>query len=207
MKRTIIAIVFALVSLGIGCAPALISYSSEIPESKPVQNKALVMIVRPAPEKGAIYHSDKMSPIYVDGTFGAMTTANSMVMLQADTGEHYIVSKIDNVSVVKFTFAANKVYYLLQKVSPISVSAPTKGFGKPTGGLTRVNTFLDPMTPDEFNDVMKKSKGAIRYARYDMSKPMKNLEPSEVKHYRSSYEYWAKSVPDKAKKHMEYPGY
>jgi hypothetical protein len=207
VKRVYGIIVLSAIAALLGCSTAAITYTSEIPDLKPALKKALVVIIRPAPEKGAMYHSDKLSAIFVDDKFGAVTSANTMVTMQADTGVHYVISKIDNVSIVKLTFSANKAYYFIQKVSPMSVAAPTKGGVKPTGGLTRVNTFLDPVSPDEYMDVMKKAGGAIRYARYDANKPMKNLDPRDLKHYTNGYEYWAKTVPDQAKKHLEYPGY
>jgi hypothetical protein len=174
---------------------------------KPSEKKALIVIVRPASEKGVVYNSEKLGSIYVDGAFSGMTTVNAIIMISADAGTHYIMAKIDNMSVVKLTMQPGKTYYLVQNISPVPISAPTPGFGRPSGGLTRVDCKLDLLSPDEFMGLMQKGNCAIRYVSYDKSKPMRSMDPGEKREYEAGYEYWAKSNPDQARKHYEYMGY
>jgi hypothetical protein len=190
----------------VSCAPA-IQYTAEIPDMKPTEKKALLMIVRPAPQKGVVYNSEKLGSIYLDGTFCGMTTVNTIVMLSAEAGTHYIMAKIDNMSIVKLTMQPGKTYYLEQTISPVPISAPTPGFGRPSGGLTRVDCTLELLSPDEFMGLLQKGKGAIRYASYDKNKPMRSMDPSEKRGYVDDYEYWAKSNPDQARKQYEYLGF
>jgi hypothetical protein len=196
----------AAVAALFSCAPSIL-YTSEIPEMKPSEKKALVMIVRPDPDKGVVYNSEKLGFIYLDGTFGGMTTVNTIVMLSADAGTHYIMAKIDNISIVKLTMQPGRTYYLVQNISPVPISAPTPGFGRPSGGLTRVDCRLDLLSPDEFMGLLQKGKGAIRYASYDKNKPKRSMDPGEKRGYIDGYEYWAKSNPDQARKQYEYMGY
>jgi hypothetical protein len=110
-------------------------------------------------------------------------------------------------SVVKLTMRPGKTYYLVQNISPVPISAPTPGFGRPSGGLTRVDCRLDLLSPDEFMGLLQKGKGAIRYASYDKTKPVRSMDPGEKREYEAGYEYWAKSNPDQARKHDEYMGF
>jgi hypothetical protein len=199
---------FAMASAAafVSCAPS-IQYTSDIPDMKPSEKKALIMIVRPAPEKGVVYNSEKLSSIYVDGAFSALTTVNTIVMLSVGAGTHYVMAKIDNMSVVKLTIQPGRTYYLAQNISPVPISAPSPGFGRPSGGLTRVDCTLALLLPDEFMGLLQKGKGVIRYASYDRSKPMSSMDPGEKREYEAGYEYWAKSNPDQARKQYEYMGY
>jgi hypothetical protein len=190
----------------LSCAPS-IKYASEIPNMKPLEKKALVKIVRPVPEKGVVYNSEKLGLIYLDGIIAALTTVNTVVMFQADAGTHYITAKIDNVSVVKLTMQPGRTYYLVQNISPVPISAPTPGFGRPSGGLTRVDCALDLVSPDEFSALLNKNKGAVRYAAYDRKRPVQSMDRGEKRESEAGYEYWAKSNPDQARKHYEYMGY
>jgi hypothetical protein len=190
----------------VSCASS-IQYTSEIPDMKPAEKKALVTIVRPVPEKGVMYNSEKLSSIYVDGSFSALTSVNTVVMLSVSAGTHYIMAKIDNMSVVKLTMQPNRTYYLVEKISPVPISAPTPGFGRPAGGLTRVDCKLDLLSPDEFMGILQKGKGTIRYASYDKNRPIRSMDPGEIRENEAGYEYWAKSNPDQARKHYEYMGF
>jgi hypothetical protein len=198
----------ALISLGLvaSCATS-IQYSPQIPDMKPSEKNALISIVRPAPEKGAVYNSEKLGFLYVDGTFSALTTVNTIVMLPVSPGTHYVMAKIDNMSIVKITVQPGKAYYFVQKISPVPISAPTPGFGRPSGGLTRVDCALELVSAEEFSGVVQKAKGAMRYATYDKSRPLRSMDPGERRGYIDGYEYWAKSNPDQARKQYEYLGY
>jgi hypothetical protein len=196
----------AAATVFVSCASS-IQYTSEIPDMKPAEKKALIVIVRPPPTKGVVYNSEKLGLIYLDGIFDGITTVNTIVMLSADAGTHYIMAKIDNMSVVKLTMRPGKTYYLVQNISPVPISAPTPGFGRPSGGLTRVDCRLDLLSPDEFMGLLQKGKGAIRYASYDKTKPVRSMDPGEKREYEAGYEYWAKSNPDQARKHDEYMGF
>jgi hypothetical protein len=206
VKCALVLPAIAAVTVFVSCAPSIL-YTSEIPDMKPSEKKALIVVVRPAPTKGVVYNSEKLGYLYLDGAFGGMTTANTIVMLSADAGTHYIMAKIDNMSVVKITMQPGKTYYLVQNISPVPISAPTPGFGRPSGGLTRVDCKLDLLSPDEFMGLLQKGKGAIRYASYDKTKPVRSMDPGEKREYEAGYEYWAKSNPDQARKHYEYMGY
>jgi hypothetical protein len=186
------------------CAP-MIKYSTAIPEVKAPQDKALVVIVRPLPKTGASYHADKMSTVYFDGVFGCVNTDNTITQIPVDTGLHYIMASIDNIATVKLSFKPGKVYYFAQKVTSRRVTAPTPGTGAPSGGLTRVQTTLEPVTPDQFKEMGKSAD--IRYAQFSPSKPLKNLEPQARKAHIAAYEFWVKAKPELARAHFDYPGY
>jgi hypothetical protein len=186
------------------CAP-MIRYSTTIPAMKAPQDKALVVIVRPLPKTGASYNADKIGTIYIDGIFGCVNSDNTVAQVPVDTGEHYIMAVIDNVSTIKFSFKAGKIYYLVQKISSRRVTAPTPGTGAPSGGLTRVQTTLEPVTQDEFKAMG--GSADIRFAQYSASKPLKNMDPQLKKAHVLAYEFWAKAKPDLARVNFDYPGY
>jgi hypothetical protein len=112
---------------------------------------------------------------------------------------------IDNVATVKFAFKAGKIYYLAQKISARRVTAPTPGTGAPSGGLTRVQTTLEPVTQDEFKAMGGSAE--MRFAQYSASKPLKNMDPQLKKAHITAYEFWAKAKPDLARVYFDYPGY
>lgn len=186
------------------CAP-MIRYSTTIPAIKAPQDKSLVVIVRPLPKTSASYNADKMGTVYIDGVFGCVNTDNTITQMPVDTGWHYIMASIDNIATVKLSFKPGKVYYFAQKVSSRRVTAPTPGTGAPSGGLTRVQTTLEPVTPDQFSEMGKSAD--IRYAQFAPSKPLKNLEPQARKAHIAAYEFWVKAKPDLARAHVDYPGY
>lgn len=207
MKQKALVLLATLAAAAfISCAPS-IQYNSVNPEMKPPQKKALVVIVRPEPEKGVIYNSEKLGLIYIDGSFASVTSVNTCISFPVDAGTHYITAKIDNVSIVKLTMQPDRTYYLVQKISPVPISAPTPGFGRPSGGLTRVDCALELISPDEFSALLKQGKHAVRYALYDKNKPMRSMTQGEKRGYETGYDYWAKSNPDQARKHYEYMGY
>jgi hypothetical protein len=186
------------------CAP-MIRYSTTIPAIKAPQDKALVVIVRPLPKTGASYNADKMGTIFIDGIFGCVNTDNTITQVAVDTGEHYIMAVIDNISTLKFSFKAGKIYYLVQKISSRRVTAPTPGTGAPSGGLTRVQTTLEPVTQDEFKAMQ--GSADLRFAQFAQSKPLKNMDPPQKKAHIMAYEFWAKAKPDLARANFDYPGY
>jgi hypothetical protein len=186
------------------CAP-MIRYSATLPAIKAPQDKSLVVIVRPLPKTGASYNADKIGIIYIDGIFGCVNTDNAITQVPVDTGEHYIMAVIDNVATLKFSFKAGKIYYLVQKISSRRVTAPTPGTGAPSGGLTRVQTTLEPITQDEFKAMG--GSADIRFAQFSASKPLKNMDPQLKKAHISAYEFWAKAKPDLARVNFDYPGY
>jgi hypothetical protein len=146
-----------------------------------------------------------MGIVYVDGIFGCVNTDNTITHMPVDTGEHYIMARIDNTAVVKLCLKAGKVYYFAQKVSSLRVSAPTPGTGAPSGGLTRVQTTLEPVTQDKFKAMERSSD--IRYAQFAQTKPLKNMEPMAKKAHIAAYEFWAKAKPDLARAYFDYSGY
>jgi len=186
------------------CAP-MIRYSTPVPVLKAPQDKALVVVLRPLPKTGASYNADKIGTVYIDGAFGCVNTDNTVVQMAADTGEHYVLAAIDNIATVKFNFKPGKVYYLLQKITARRVTAPTPGSGAPSGGLTRVQTTLQPISQDEYRAMS--GSADIRFAQYTPSKPQKNLDPSLKKAYIGAYEFWAKTKPELARAFFDYPGY
>lgn len=186
------------------CAP-MIRYSTAVPAIKAPQNKALVVIVRPLPKTGASYNADKIGTVYIDGIFSCVNTDNTIIQMPVDTGEHYIMAVIDNIATVKFTFKAGKVYYLVQKISSRRVTAPTPGTGAPSGGLTRVQTTLEPVSQDEFKAMAGSTD--LRLAQFAQSKPLKNMDPPLKKAHIMAYEFWAKAKPDLARAYFDYPGY
>ncbi len=187
------------------CAPMIISYSTVIPPIKPRPNQALVVLVRPTPKSEAAYNSDKLSTIFVDGVFCGVTSNNTVTQIPVEPGSHYLMGRIDNISIVRLNFLPGKVYYVAQRNISRRVTAPTPGFSAPSGGLTRVQTTLSPIGPDEYTAIMK--QGGIRFATYDQTKPEKNLDPMAKKAHITAYEYWAKAKPNLARMQDDYPGY
>jgi hypothetical protein len=186
------------------CAP-MIRYSTAIPAMKAPQDKALVVIVRPLPKTGASYNADKMGMVYIDGVFSCVNTDNTITQAPVDTGEHYVMAVIDNVATIKFNFKAGKIYYLAQKILSRRVTAPTPGTGAPSGGLTRVQTTLEPVTQEEFKAL--EGTAEMRFAQFSASKPLKNMDPPLKKAHIMAYEFWAKAKPDLARVYFDYPGY
>jgi len=186
------------------CSP-LIFYSASIPDVKPVAGKALVVVVCPMPKAEAAYNAEKLSTIFVDGAFGAVTADNTVAQFTVESGSHYVMARIDNVATIRLNFLPGKVYYLVQKNSSVRVTAPTPGAGAPSGGLTRVQTSISVVGPDEFAAVMKTS--GIRFVKYAKAKPPANLDPMAKKAHMAAYEFWAKAKPELAKVLDEYPGY
>jgi hypothetical protein len=186
------------------CAP-MIRYSAAIPAIKAPESKALVVIVRPLPKTGASYNADKIGTVYVDGVFGCVNTDNTIAQVPVDTGEHYIMAVIDNIATVRFSFKAGKVYYLVQKITSRRATAPTPGTNAPSGGLTRVQTTLEPVTQDEFKALQ--GSADFRFAQFAQSKPLKNMDPPQKKAHIMAYEFWAKAKPDLARVYFDYPGY
>jgi hypothetical protein len=186
------------------CSPVIL-YSASIPEVKPVAGKSLVVVVCPAPKNEAAYNAEKLSDIFVDGVFGAVTANNTVAQFTADSGLHYVMARIDNVATIRLNFVPGKVYYLVQKNSSVRVTAPTPGAGAPSGGLTRVQTALSVVGPDEFAAAMKTP--GIRFVKYTQSKPPAGLDPMAKKAHIAAYEFWAKARPELARVLDEYPWY
>jgi len=185
-------------------------YTTEMPEIKATGKNAILMLVRPEPQQGSVYNAEKTGFIYLDGAYEAATTVNTSLMMTVDVGTHYLMSKIDNVSIVKVSFMPGKTYFCVQTTSPVPISAPTQGFGSPSGGLTRVDNTLELITPDQFDALVKNAKGKIRYvsAQNDAKKSAsKRMGDREKLEYIKNYEYWATCNPDRAKKQYEYLGY
>ena len=186
------------------CSPVIL-YSTSIPDVKPVVGKALVVVVRPTPRSDAAYNAEKLSVFFVDGVFGAVNGNNSAISFPVDTGVHYLMARIDNVATVRFNFYPGKVYYLLQKNASKRVTAPTPGAGAPSGGLTRVQTTLSAIGPDEYAAIIK--AGGIRSVKATQDKPFKNMDPMAKKAHIAAYEFWAKAKPELARMQDDYPGY
>lgn len=187
------------------CSPAVLSYSTSIPEIKPPANRALVVLVLPMLKTEAAYNAEKLSTIFVDGAFAGVTTSNMVTQFPVDTGFHYLMARIDNIATIRLHFLPGKVYYVVQKNSSVRVTAPTPGTGAPSGGLTRVQTALAAVGPDEYAAVMK--SGGIRFGKFAQAKPLKNLDPMAKKAHIAAYDFWAKAKPELAKMQDEYPGY
>jgi hypothetical protein len=188
------------------CAP-MITLSANIPQFKPEGNKALAVIIRTIPKTAAAYNAEKLSFIYVDGIFGSVNSNNTVTQVAVDTGSHYVMARIDNTATVKMNFVAGRVYYFVQKVASGRVTAPTPGAAAPSGGLTRVQTTLDCLSPAEFSAVVKAGGDDVRFARYAPAKPLNNMEPMAKKAHISAYEFWAAAKPELAKRYQDYPGY
>jgi hypothetical protein len=195
----------AVVVIG-SCAP-MVLLSANVPQFKSEGNKALAVIVRTIPKSEAAYNSDKMSIIYVDGVFGSVNSNNSVTQVAVDAGTHYLMARIDNTATVKLKFNAGRVYYFVQKVSSLRVTAPTPGSGAPAGGLTRVQTTLDCVSPEEFSSVLKSAGNDMRFAKYAPAKPLNNMEPMAKKAHIAAYEFRAAANPELARRHLAYPGY
>ncbi len=187
------------------CSPAVLLYSTSIPEIKPQSGKALVVVVRPMSKTEAAYNADKLSTIFVDGVFGGVTASNTVTQFPVDSGSHYLMARIDNIATIRIHFLPGKVYYVVQKNSSVRVTAPTPGTGAPSGGLTRVQTTLAAVAPDEYAAVMK--TGGIRFAKFAQTKPLKSLDPMAKKAHIAAYDFWAKAKPELAKMQDDYPGY
>jgi hypothetical protein len=187
------------------CSPVVLLYSISIPEVKAHPATALVVVVRPMPRATTAYNAEKLSTIFVDGVFGAVTANNTVVQFPVDTGVHYIMARIDNVATVRLNFLPGRVYYLEQKNSSVRVTAPTPGAGAPSGGLTRVQTTLFAIGPDEYAAIMK--TGGIRFAKFAQSKPLKSMDPMAKKAHVAAYEFWAKAKPELARMQEDYSGY
>lgn len=199
------ALPLAAALLAASCSPPILYSAASIPEVKPVAGKALVVVVCPMPKAEAAYNAEKLSTIFVDGAFGAVTADNTVAQFTVESGSHYVMARIDNVATIRLNFLPGKVYYLVQKNSSVRVTAPTPGAGAPSGGLTRVQTSIAVAGPDEFAAVMKTP--GIRFVKYAQSKPPANLDPMAKKAHIAAYEFWAKAKPELAKVLDEYPGY
>jgi hypothetical protein len=186
------------------CSPVIL-YSTSIPDVRPVAGKALVVVVCPAPKNEAAYNAEKMSDIFVDGAFAAVTANNTVAQFTAESGLHYVMARIDNVATIRLNLLPGKVYYLVQKNSSVRVTAPTPGAGAPSGGLTRVQTAISVVGPDEFAAAIKTP--GIRFVKYAKSKPPANLDPMAKKAHIAAYDFWAKSRPEFARVLDDYPGY
>ena len=143
--------------------------------------------------------------IFVDGAFAAVTANNTVAQFTAESGLHYVMARIDNVATIRLNLLPGKVYYLVQKNSSVRVTAPTPGAGAPSGGLTRVQTAMSVVGPDEFAAAMKTP--GIRFVKYAKSKPPANLDPMAKKAHIAAYDFWAKSRPELARVLDDYPGY
>ncbi len=203
LHRCALAVAAAL--LLASCSPALLSYSPNIPQAKPAAGKALVMVVRTMPSASAAYNAEKLSTVFVDGAFCGVSANGTVIQFPVDSGPHYVMARIDNVATVRFNFLAGKTYYIEQKNSSVRVTAPTPGTGAPSGGLTRVQTTLAAIGPDEYAAILKTP--GIKYAQYALPKPLKNMDSMAKKAHVAAYEFWAKAKPELARMQDDYPGY
>jgi hypothetical protein len=186
------------------CSPVIL-YSANIPEVKPVAGKSLVAVVCPAPTSQAAYNAEKLSDLFVDGASAAVTVNNTVTQFTVESGLHYVMARIDNVATIRLNLLPGKVYYLVQKNSSVRVTAPTPGAGAPSGGLTRVQTAISVVGPDEFAAATKTP--GIRFVKYAQSKPRASLDPMAKKAHIAAYEFWAKARPELARVLDDYPGY
>jgi hypothetical protein len=193
------------IGIFISCSP-IIKYSTPIPEIKPLNDKALVVIIRAEPKSQVEYNTEKMSIFYIDGIFKGVNNNNTVTFIEVDTGSHYLMARIDNTALVKLNFRAQKVYFICQNVSASRVTAPTPGKGgSPSGGLTRVLTTIEPISKEKFLNIEK--SGNFKFSQYNAAKPLKDMEPQAKKAHITAYEFWAQAKPDQAQKHLDYQGY
>lgn len=207
MRNAIALLAVCTALIVTACSPTIL-YTTEMPEIRASGKTAILMIVRPAPLQGSLYNAEKLGSIYLDGAYEAATTINTTLMMPVEVGTHYVMSRIDNVAIVKLSFMPGKTYFCVQTTSPVPISAPTQGFGKPSGGLTRVDNALELVSPEQFDAIIKNANGKIRYTQNDTkNSAKKSMGDREKKDFFNNYEYWAQCNPDKAKKQYEYTGY
>jgi hypothetical protein len=81
------------------------------PTPEPSPGKAMIYVIRPTKIGNKI-----QTKLAVDGEWKGTNRGNNYFFFELDPGEHYVCSKSENRSVLKFTVEAGKTYYLQQKI-------------------------------------------------------------------------------------------
>jgi hypothetical protein len=197
------AFIAGAVFLGISsCGGPAFRHVAAIPEFKPEDGKALVVLIRPAAE-GAHAQSGSINTaaeVYGDTKYVSETEANTVVSFSIDTSEHFIFSRTKGEGVrpmgrVKFRFMAGKTYYIEQEIA----RDPT------AQGPVRI-VVLVPKTGEEAKKLLAGKKD-LRYGVFNPRKWPGDLDEREFATQQREYSRWAYENPGGAKKEAEYPGY
>ncbi len=203
--KTLIAAAAVLSLSSCDFGPALI-YQAQMPEFKPIDGKARLVLIRPKPGfsislGGSTNPNDIITSVYLDAKYVSETYFSTVVSFPVEPGEHYIFARSKGFGMakpmgkVKFNFQAGKVYYLNLKVAV----APT-----PVGEVQ--SCLLDPIAIDEATKLLTEKKD-LRYGEFDTSKKRDDLDQKEFASLERDYSKWVNDKPNDAKKESEYPGY
>lgn len=193
MKKFKLLIIAVVVFSFLGCEPILLK-KEVIPELKVPAGKALVVILRKISVSIGNLGGGGIVMVYLDNKFVTGTEPNTVTTIEVDPGEHFIVSKTDMKTPLKFDFKEGKVYYILQATFPV----PFIGTGNK----------IVPLDGAEGEENLKSMRDDnCEYAYANPASPQDDLSDKDYRSIKKEWEKLEEKDPEEAKKSMGYPGY
>lgn len=193
MKKLKFLVLAAALIAFVGCEPMLLK-KEVIPEFKVPADKALVIVLRKVSVSIGSMGGGGDAKLFLDKKYITGTSVNTVTSFDADPGEHFIISRTDVKTPLKFNFKAGKVYYILQTTFPI----PFVGTGN----------AIVPVDGAEGEENLKSMReDDCEYAYANPADPQDDLSDDDYEDIQEEWKEIMEEKPEEAKKSMDYPGF